>query len=808
MGLTGTSNQYTYGQDGNNLALWTIETNGSGKFALKNVGTGKYLKDNSNAKYDEPTYFIFCTLKKETVTTRQVKDNILKYDMQARLYNIWSETYGSDPDKGRAGDLLAEMYQINSCDEIAFQPTAELRNAHLLNYNNAWMEYQLDMNRWYLLGSALQGTIAGEWYAPTGTAQQETTYYEDVKFGTGYDRYSPAIYQRSWDKAKAVLYEVGATYDKTNDPDDAILGSATQGTWSGTSWNDTGADDYLDRLGYKPLGNKKANVAIKGIWSNTYNDATVDYSKGAFSVLVKNDLKGGSNAEPAIIRLPKEDTMYDYYQFSETGAADGGTDTNLSDVRTLNRALNRGRLKTDLLLPLSDTALPLHQKIQRTESSASRYGDQRTYTRVPTQVGDNALPLTLRNISETVYPGISDLGYYLVENPFPCGLNMDQFFATNTGLEKKYWLITTSDAGQSPRQQLVQQAPTSEWISPDGDSFAATEAVVASGQGFFVQARDREEEANVIQFTNDMQAQTRYGKKSNEGTEFEIVVGTKQRMQKVEVTTTLEDGTTKTEEVEVPVTDGSGNFVVDEIKDVITIYSYVQDTGDGKEFPLKSRTRADGNDSSLGLVITAQRGDMQSSALVMQHEGASNDFLPEEDTEAFITSDFESTPTVYTLCGRLATTINSIHDFRSLPIGVESTSDAPCTLTFRGVEMLGDSIAFYDAVEQKLMPLESGTKVVVSGQTQNRYYLVRSLNQKEAAEETHLQIFAKGLTASVIASTAEPITSVRCYDTAGRLIHSANPEIAEYSFSLPRAGIYIIEAETENDHKTKKVMTK
>ena len=174
----------------------------------------------------------------------------------------------------------------------------------------------------------------------------------------------------------------------------------------------------------------------------------------------------------------------------------------------------------------------------------------------------------------------------------------------------------------------------------------------------------------------------------------------------------------------------------------------------------------------------------------------------------FINSDFENAPTVYTLCGRLATTINSIHDFRSLPIGVESTSDAPCTLTFRGVEMLGDSISFYDAVEQKLTPLESGMSFKVSGQTQNRYYLVRSLNLKDAAEETHLQIFTEGLKAKVIASTAEPITVVRCFDTAGRLICTASPQLPEYSFDLPRAGVYIIEAETEHDRKTMKVVVR
>lgn len=745
--------------------------------------------------------------KKATATS------ILKFDMQARLYDIWSETYGSAADKGRSGDMLAEMYQVNSCDEIAFQPGTELLNAHLLNYNSAWMEFELDTKRWYLLGSPLQGTISGEWYAPTGTAQQKTTYYDDVTFGSGYDRYSPAIYQRSWDKAKAVLYEVGAEYYKDDDLE-SVEGVASQGSWTDTgSWYYTSADDYLDRLGYKPFGAKMANVAIKGIWSNTYNDAQVDYGTGGFSVMVMNHLKGNDADVKAVIRLPKEDTMYDYYSFDEDGSDNGGTDTYLIDhnneqgvQNAKGRALNRGRLKTDLLLPVSNTSLPLYQRIQREETSPSRYGDMRTYTRVPTQVGANALPMVLRSLSEDVAVGASNLGYYLVENPFPCGLDMKAFFAENSGLQKKYWLLTTAEAGQSPRQQLVQQAPNGEWVTASEGTFAAANGIVAPGQGFFVEIVRNQQAPTTITYTKAMQKQSRFGVKSDNGTTYNIEVGRSQVTEDVLVDADG-DGTPETTVQKIVYEeDGVTPKTMPIMQDVV-VYNYVQASGDGKRFPL--RTRGEGAEAILlGLVITAERDNSQSSALVMQRDGASNDFLPEEDTEVFINSDFENAPTVYTLCGRLATTINSIRDFRSLPIGVESTSDAPCTLTFRGVEMLGDSISFYDAVEQKLTPLESGMSFKVSGQTQNRYYLVRSLNKKDAAEETHIQIFTEGLKAKVIASTAEPITVVRCFDTAGRLICTASPQLPEYSFDLPRAGVYIIEAETEHDRKTRKVIVK
>lgn len=774
--------------------------------------------------------------------------SILRFDMQARSFDIWKETYGTDPEKGREGDLLAEMYQMNTCDEIVFQPGAELLNAHLLNYNSAWVEYQLDNQRWYLLGSPLQGTISGEWYAPTGNAKQETTYYDPVIFGTGYDRYSPAIYQRSWDKAKAVLYEVGSIYSTGDNPNDletnndgSLPGSTQQGYWDNSgqtvAWNATGADAYLDRLGYKPLDGNKANVALKGIWSNTYNDATVDYTNGGFSVMVMNHLKGSDGSGgTSVIRLPKEDTMYQYWDFDRDV---NGTDTDLDDVRTeLSRNLNRGRLKTDLLLPASTRIVESEEnKTSLSERYSDRYG-YRTITRVPIKEAD-LQAMTVGDFTEVVSAGVSNLGYYLVENPFPCGLDMDAFFEENKSvLQTKYWLL------KADGQHLVQKAEDmdpSEWISPtvstsDGDFFAEANRVVAPGQGFFVQAKGA---SAMITFNKDMQAQSRFGKRSGNGTEYTIEVGQTQQMEELkEMVDTDDDGVPDTErtvtilvdddddpstpDVEKPVMtpvyekvgddyvlDAEGNRipVLVPITDKVVVYKYVQDTDDGKVFPLKGRTRGE-ETNLMGLVITAERGGNQTSALVMQCEGASDDFLPSEDTETFITSDFESVPTVYTLCGRLATTINSIHDFRCLPLGVESNSDAPCVLTFKGVEALGDSVAFYDALEQTLTPLESGMQVSVSGQTQNRYYLVRSLNKEEAAAETHIQIFTEDLTAKVIASTAEPIVSVRCFDTAGRLIHSASPQSTEYSFTLPISGVYIIEAETENDRKTKKLLAR
>jgi GH35 family endo-1,4-beta-xylanase len=54
--------KYKNGEDLVNGAVWEIKYEAGKGFSLKNLGTGKYLKTNDTAKYDEPTYFTFATL--------------------------------------------------------------------------------------------------------------------------------------------------------------------------------------------------------------------------------------------------------------------------------------------------------------------------------------------------------------------------------------------------------------------------------------------------------------------------------------------------------------------------------------------------------------------------------------------------------------------------------------------------------------------------------------------------------------------------------------------------------------------------
>lgn len=64
--INGLNNQRGY--DISDGAVWDIQYVEGKGWTLKNIGTGKYLKDATAAKYDEPTYFTFCTLKEDTPT--------------------------------------------------------------------------------------------------------------------------------------------------------------------------------------------------------------------------------------------------------------------------------------------------------------------------------------------------------------------------------------------------------------------------------------------------------------------------------------------------------------------------------------------------------------------------------------------------------------------------------------------------------------------------------------------------------------------------------------------------------------------
>lgn len=184
--------------------------------------------------------------------------------------------------KAVAGVNRCDIYRPYQSKDLVVQSGGELLHAERLDYKKAWVEYALTPDRWYTLGSPLLQSYAGEWYAPNNDACQATPYFKDVTYNTAhYHRFAPAVYQRSWDKAKSTLYYLD-TYSAEN-PQTANVKTTTE------------------------------NIYQAANWSAVYNDVREAYSQGGFSVKVNGVGIGAQKYTKSLFRLPKEDTAYGYY---------------------------------------------------------------------------------------------------------------------------------------------------------------------------------------------------------------------------------------------------------------------------------------------------------------------------------------------------------------------------------------------------------------------------------------------------------------------------------------------------------------
>lgn len=160
----------------------------------------------------------------------------------------------------KGGALTTQRYRVNICNDIHFEPGAQMLHAEQLLYNKAWTDVEVTPGQWTAVSTPLQGVVAGDWYAPT-TGKQETEYFKDITFNkTDYSRLNPAVYQRSWSTGASIVENGGGT----------------------------------------------TPVSFTTEWSSAYNDASVPYiAGGGFSI--KGVLK---DATSLLFRFPKADESY------------------------------------------------------------------------------------------------------------------------------------------------------------------------------------------------------------------------------------------------------------------------------------------------------------------------------------------------------------------------------------------------------------------------------------------------------------------------------------------------------------------
>lgn len=307
------------------------------------------------------------TNKIATKLTNGKGNEATKY-IQYDVMTYWDEAAA---DKGlEAGNLKCEKFYGNTCHQIYFKPQGELRDQCYLVYDKAWVEKELEPNKWYTMASPLQYIYAGDMYVPAKDGRQETKAFTDITFDTNvYSRSKYPIYQRAW--MKSGVEEItanGSNYPASHYPEGAK------------------PDDMNLNLGY---------------WSHVYNKVDESYAAdgtfGGFSIKAGNALLPKDKTENALLRLPKADKEYQYFDYNGTGNSSSKTSVT-KDPK------GRGRL----LVAFNNDEKHLAEKTQSLGA-------------------DN------------------NSGFYLVANPYTCSISMAKFFEANTGLQKAIWIVENGE---------------------------------------------------------------------------------------------------------------------------------------------------------------------------------------------------------------------------------------------------------------------------------------------------------------------------------------------------------------------------
>ena len=296
--------------------------------------------------------------------------------IQYDIMTYWDE---ADANKGlEAGNLKCEKFYGNTCHQIYFKPQGELRDQCYLIYDKAWVEKELVPNKWYTMASPLQYIYAGDMYVPASNGRQETKAFTDIKFtdktadgkADVYSRSKYPVYQRAWMKSGVEEITPNGHYSASHYPTGAVTGNVDM------------------NLGY---------------WSHVYNKVDESYSDaadgtfGGFSIKAGNALLPKDKTENALLRLPKADTEYQYFDYNGTGNSSSKTSVT-KDPK------GRGRL----LVAFSNDEKHLAEKTQSLGT-------------------DN------------------NSGFYLVANPYTCSISMAKFFEVNTGLQKAIWMVENGE---------------------------------------------------------------------------------------------------------------------------------------------------------------------------------------------------------------------------------------------------------------------------------------------------------------------------------------------------------------------------
>ena len=199
----------------------------------------------------------------------------------------WNDNTADHSTDGN-GKFKCETFRGNLCDQIFFKAQAELLNQPYLKYNKAFVEKEVESNKWNLVSTPMKNIYAGDFFVPLTTGREESkTAFSAMKFdGTSDNRVAAPVYQRNWDSNETQIVDGGTQY-KVHDFDG----------------NNISIESISD-----------ASMNVESLyWSHVYNKLDENYSEGKGFALKAGDQYKTLSAK-WLFRLPKEDEEYKYFK--------------------------------------------------------------------------------------------------------------------------------------------------------------------------------------------------------------------------------------------------------------------------------------------------------------------------------------------------------------------------------------------------------------------------------------------------------------------------------------------------------------
>ena len=202
----------------------------------------------------------------------------------------WNDNTADPADHSTDGNgtFKCETFHGNLCDQIFFKAQAELLNQPYLIYNKAFVEKEVERNKWNLVSTPMKNIYAGDFFVPLTTGREDSkTAFQTMNFGETSDNrvYAP-VYQRNWDSNATQVVDRVTNY-KAHD-------------YNGTN------------ISIDTISDVSMNVESL-YWSHVYNKLDEKYEKGKGFALKAGDQYKQLSAK-WLFRLPKEDVEYTYFK--------------------------------------------------------------------------------------------------------------------------------------------------------------------------------------------------------------------------------------------------------------------------------------------------------------------------------------------------------------------------------------------------------------------------------------------------------------------------------------------------------------